>query len=36
MHSQHKEHEIIIPFFDDIDPKTLNFLDIGANDGGFF
>jgi len=36
MHSQHKEHEIIIPFFDDIDPKTLNFLDIGANDGVSF
>lgn len=33
MHTQHGEHEIIIPFFEGIDVSGLNFLDIGANDG---
>jgi FkbM family methyltransferase len=36
MYTQNGEHEIIVPFFNGIDPRDLSFLDIGANDGKSF
>jgi FkbM family methyltransferase len=36
MHTQHGEHEIIIPYFKNRIQESLSFLDIGANDGKTF